>query len=162
MPEPGHPCTLCLLHLISLSCLVPRLARFVCFVSFRCPPPSRMAPSSQFLLPSRYRTTRCTHGIRAHVSHTQNSYPCIQPNKITPRTGPTTKTTKHDWVHDLSMHLIILDCRFNPTPYHQSNQSHPKCRTLGVHADGAPDVSFRSLYPAPVGIFSKDCYFDAL
>ena len=125
LPEPGHPCTICLLQLIPLSCLVPRLARFACFVSFRCSPPSRTASSSQFPLPSRCRTTRWTHGIKANVSYTQNSYPCMQPNKITSRTGPITKTTKHDWVHDLSMHLTILDCLSIPALHHQSNQSRP-------------------------------------
>jgi len=125
LPEPDHSCTLYLLQRIHMSCLVPRLARFACFVSFRCPPPSRTVPFSQFSLPSRCRTTRYTHDIRAHVSHTQNSYPCMQPNKITSRTGPTTKTTKHDWMHDLSMHLTILSYLSIPAPHHQSNQSRP-------------------------------------
>ena len=104
----------------------PRFARFVCFVSFRWPLPSRMVPSSQFPLPSRCRTTRCTHGIRDHVSHTQNSYPYMQPNKIASRAGPTTKTTKHDWMHDLSMHLTILNYLSIPALHHRSNQSRPK------------------------------------
>jgi len=33
----------------------------------------------------------------------------MQPNKISSRIGPTTKTTKYDWVHNLNMHLTILD-----------------------------------------------------
>ena len=98
------PRTLCLLRFIPLSSTIPHGSVFSISTSLT-------------------GTTRCTHGIRAHVSHTQNSYPCMQPNKITSRIGSTIKTTKHDWVHGLSMHLTILDRLSIPSPHHQSNQS---------------------------------------
>jgi hypothetical protein len=117
-PEP-HPSTARCIW----PCLDACLASLPYSVSFISTPPSRMAPSSRFPLPSRCRTTRCTHGTKAHMSYTQNSHPYMQPNKISSRTGPTTKTAKHDWVHGLSMHLTILDRLSIPAPHHQSNQS---------------------------------------
>ena len=43
-------------------CLVALLVLFSCFLSCRCPPPSRTAPSSRSPLPSRCRLARCLAG----------------------------------------------------------------------------------------------------
>ena len=95
-------------------CLVPLLARFACFVPFISPPPSSTPPSSQFHLPSRARMASYTHGAGAHMSDTQNFDACVQPNTISFRTRPTTKTTKHNKVHSLIMAGKSLDSHSIP------------------------------------------------
>jgi hypothetical protein len=116
----------CLLRFILLPCLLVLLVRFAYDILFLCPPPSRTASSSQFPLPSRCRMARCTHGAGGHVSDTKNSDVYMQPNKISSHTGSTTKTTKHDWVNGMSMHLTMQDRLSISAAHDQSNQSCPK------------------------------------
>ena len=126
---------------IHVVCLVVLLAPFACILSFICPPSSRMTSSSQFLLPSSYMLAWFRHGTGTHVSYTQNSHPCMQPNKISSYTGSTTKTTKHDWVHDLSIHLNILDRLSIPASPYQTVYVHilacrPDVLYYYAHASG--------------------------
>ena len=104
-------------HSYIWSCLDNCLVSFTCSILFISNPLSCMTSSSQFL---------CSHSTEAHMSYTQNSYTYVQQNKILAYTGPTTKTTKHNWVYGFSMHLTVLDQLFIPAPHHQSNQSPPK------------------------------------
>ena len=94
--------------------LVLLLAPFTYILSFIYPPPSRTPPSSQFHLPSRAGMASYTHGAGAHVSDTQNFDVCVQPNTISFRTGPITKTTKHSKVHSLIMAGKSLDSHSIP------------------------------------------------
>jgi hypothetical protein len=118
-PEP-HPAPSGALWL----CLVSLLVRFVCFVPFICPPSSRT--SSQFHLPSWAGMASYTHGAGAHVLDTQNFDACVQPNTISFRTRPTTKTTKHSKVYSLIMTRKSLNNHSIPAGWLLSNQSLPK------------------------------------
>jgi len=93
--------------------------------SFHSFPLSRMDPSSRFLLPSRYRTTWCRYGARAHVLETKTFHSCMQPNTTSSHSGPTTNTTKHSYVHSLSLPPMILDCPLILNRHPKDNQSHP-------------------------------------
>jgi hypothetical protein len=64
-----------------------------------------------------WHDTRVVQGP-IHVSDNQTSCIGMQPNKISSRAGPTTKTTKHDWVYNLNMHLTSLHRFSTLAPHH--------------------------------------------
>jgi len=91
-----------LLHLIPLSCLFPSHALSALSHSSTLRRPARLC-LPDFSFP--HNTRRCdAHSVQRpmyQTPKTQNCDACLQLNKISSCTGPTTKTAKHNLVHGL-------------------------------------------------------------
>jgi hypothetical protein len=95
--------------------LIPCLAPFACFLLFLSPFITHASGIS--IWSSLINWDGLIHACAgAHVSNTQNSDVCMQPNMILSRTRPTTKTTKKIAKCIFSSGLFDMEPRGVPAP----------------------------------------------